>query len=480
MNKKMSTLYIDDGGLRVAVVQGNRVRKCAEEPLEPDQITDMVVADPDKLAASIGQFLQANKIKGRKFNIGINGVNCLMRQIDLPPLPRNLMEEAVLREARRLLPLPVEQLYLSWQVATAPGDRLLVFLVAVRRTSIDSLFKALKAARIKAESLIIKPMALARLIERDAILVDVQGSDLDVVLMLNGIPQPVRSVSFSSPTWTWREKLPFLLEEIDRTLKFYQANNPDKPIDSGLPMYVTGDLASQTKLWPRLTERFGFEVSRLTTAHEFPEGVEPGRFLVNVAMSLQEKGGLLSPARTIAGLNLLPAEYRIPPLKWQRVVAVPATVGFAGIVIPMSMLVMGASQNISSARSQLEATSKVLADKQTEKQALKKELATLQQSVAATLADRDGMAKVRDTIAVRAVAINTDLRTINVSVSQGVAVTSISFGEDTETVNGTASSEGAVLDYASTLKDSGRFGETVVSEIRLEEEGYVFTLILVK
>ena len=72
----------------------------------------------------------------------------------------------------------------------------------------------------------IKPLALARLArEPNAIIVDVQPSEFDIIIMVNGIPQPIRTVPFSREALSLKERLVIVKDELERTVQFYNSNN---------------------------------------------------------------------------------------------------------------------------------------------------------------------------------------------------------------------------------------------------------------
>jgi hypothetical protein len=52
---------------------------------------------------------------GKEVIASLSGFQCIQRFPDLPRLTRQLMDEALLREAKRTMPVALESLYLSWQ-----------------------------------------------------------------------------------------------------------------------------------------------------------------------------------------------------------------------------------------------------------------------------------------------------------------------------------------------------------------------------
>ena len=131
MAKKTVTLYIDDTSIRLLLAQGKQIKKWADLPLEPGLVKNGVVRKEEEVAAKIKQLFQARKIKTKKVNIGISGLHCLSRPVTLPQLPKVMLDEAVRREAKRVLPVPPEKLYLSWQSLPTSEGKSHAFLVAI-------------------------------------------------------------------------------------------------------------------------------------------------------------------------------------------------------------------------------------------------------------------------------------------------------------------------------------------------------------
>ena len=106
MAKKITTLYINDKSIRLMVTSGRRISKLAEVPLDMDLES---VSDEDKeseLVEKIKHLFTDNKISPTRFIFGMSGLHCLSRPVILPLLPKAMQEEAMTREAKRLLPSP--------------------------------------------------------------------------------------------------------------------------------------------------------------------------------------------------------------------------------------------------------------------------------------------------------------------------------------------------------------------------------------
>ena len=167
----------------------------------------------------------------------------------------------MIREAKRVLPVPPEQLYISWQIISVTEGKMRAFMVAVPRQIADPVLGVLRQMGIKPYLMDIKPLALARLVpEATAIVVDVQPREFDIVIMADGVPQPIRTVPLAEEVLSLQDKLSIVKEELKRTVQFYNSNNPDRPIDPSVTIFVSGELADGPELYESLAKELGYRV----------------------------------------------------------------------------------------------------------------------------------------------------------------------------------------------------------------------------
>ena len=481
MAKKIVTLYIDDTSVRLLVAQGKRVKKWADLPLDSGLAKMDVAIKETEIAAQIKQLLKTRKIRTKKVIVGVSGLHCLTRPITLPQLPGAMLAEAVMREARRVLPVPPEQLYISWQTIPAPQGKTQVFLVAIPRKTADTLLKPLRQIGLKPHLMDLKPLALARMAEQPtAIIVDVQSAEFDIVIMADGIPQPIRTIPFPSEELSLQEKLPRIREDLDRTIEFYNSNNPEKPLVSDVPIFVSGELAGKPELHKSLADEFGCPVLPLSSPFNCPEQLDLTRYLVNVGLAL--KG--LSPERDarplVTNLNTLPVPYRPKPIPFAKIMAIPAAALVIGLLSMLAMTLQDASADLSSIRKQVDTTNLLIQQNQLQKNKLTENVAKLEEQLAAAKASRDTFIAALGSLDKQGNTANGDLRVTTDSLLSPISLNGFSHNNDKLTIRGQSPSEVEILSYAGSLDASGRFSEIIVASIKRIEEGggMDFTLIL--
>jgi type IV pilus assembly protein PilM len=479
MAKKTVNLYIDDTSVRLLLAQGKRVKKWADLPLEPGLIKNGVVQKEAELAEKIKQLFQVRKIKTKKVNIAVSGLHCLTRPIALPQLPKMMLDEAVGREAKRVLPVSPEKLYLSWQSLPSPEGKSQIFLVAITRKSADALFKMLRQAGLKPDLMDLKPLLLARLVkEKTAIIVDVQPTEFDIVIMADGIPQPIRTVSLPSEALSWQEKLPMVRNELKRTMQFYNSNNPEELLGTDVPIYVSGELANESELCQTLSDEIKRPVLFLPSPLECPVGLDPNRYLANMGSVLKKISPNNESGLSVTSLNILPIAYRPEPVSLTRVLVVPGAVMAISFVLLLAALIQNTSVDIAITRNQLETTGQLLQQKQTQKQKLTNKIAELEKKVAQTETSEGNFAAAVANIEKQTNGINGDLELSTNSLPSSISLANINHVSSTLTIKGRAPSEEEVLSYLRELEKSGRFSSITITSMRRVPASMDFILVL--
>lgn len=470
MAAPLTTLAIDDTSLRFMVSRGWRIVKLAELPLE-DSLADIAAAGKEAaLAADIKSLLKSQRIHAGRVIVGLSGRHCLTRPLVLPELPRAMLDEAITREARRLLPVPLEQLYLAWQILDVAGGKTRAFIAGVPRQITDAVLRCLSLAGLKVSLMDIKPLALARLApEASALILDVQAEEFDIINIADGIPQPVRTVPFPGVSLSPDEKLAVVRDELKRTVEFYNSHDPEKPVLPGAALLVSGEMAAVPERYQAVAEELGLKVAALPSPLAGPDDTEDLYHLVNVGLALKELKDAAGPLRV--NLNVLPTYRQPKPVRPGRIIALLAGAAAVALLVFLGMNVRDTAADIGLAQSQLDATNLVIASKQAQKQALTEGIAAMEQELAALTADRTAHETALSTIYARGDLINGDMQAAVDNDVSGLEFSQLSHTAEAVTISGRAASELEVLEYVHRLDATGRFVEITIDSLRLEDEG---------
>jgi type IV pilus assembly protein PilM len=467
MAEKIVTLYLDDTSVRVLMTSGKRIKKWADVPLEPGLVKNAVILKQDEVAAKIKQLFKVRKLNSKRVVLGMSGLHCLTRPLTLPELPRDMLEEAVTREAKRVLPVPLEQLYYSWQSVPAPEGKVQVFLVAVPRKAADAVFGTLNKAGLKSYLVDLKPMLLARLVkETMAIIMDVQPTEFDIIVMAGGIPQPIRTVHIPSEVTSWKDKLSLIRNELGRTIEFYASNNPEMPIDPSLPIYISGELADEPDACRQLSEELKRPLLPLSAPLENPNGLNPQRYLANMGLVLKKLAPSNGSGLSVASINIVPEAYQPEPISITRIITVPIAVVAIGLLFLLAALTQNTSADAANIRNQLDTTSQLLQQKLAQREALSGTIAQLQSQITEAETSGGNFAGALENLESASNQVNGDLEVTISCLSDTISLSSISYAGTALTIKGQAPSEDDILSYVGELEASEWFSRITITSIR--------------
>lgn len=104
-------------------------------------ITDGVITDP-KVVAKAGHDLFAKHLIGsistKRVVVAAPATRTFNRSVQLPKLGRQELDEAVRLEAEQYIPVPIDQLYVDYDITRQTAENMEVLVVAVPRNLVDS------------------------------------------------------------------------------------------------------------------------------------------------------------------------------------------------------------------------------------------------------------------------------------------------------------------------------------------------------
>jgi outer membrane murein-binding lipoprotein Lpp len=354
-----------------------------------------------------------------------------------------------------------------------------MFLVTFPRNLVDALIRTLRQAGVKPYILDLAPLALCRIpnVPR-AIIINARLEHLDVIVLADRLPQVIRRLSLPGEAESLEEKLPFIAEEFNRTVAFYNSSHMEKPLDSTVPVFVCGDLAEVPETWPSVAGRAGYSVSPLPSPVDPPEGFNPNEFMVNIGLALKE----LLPQKeganfSLVNFNALPEIYVPPRFSIVRVLVPVGIVVGIGLIVLMGILVLQNRANIETLRSEVTTAEGRVMQQQTD-------VTQLRASVGSAKATADVLHNTLVSIERGRAVILDDLREINRLAGESVTLGTVNHAGSSVTLNGGTPDVDHIFRYARDLRDSRdsanelRFSSVWISSIT--GGGTAFTFALTK
>jgi type IV pilus assembly protein PilM len=463
----MVTLDIEDTGLRLMVVNGKKVKLAVSLPLEPGLVKDGLITNKEAVAQRIKGLLSAHSVTERQVVVGVSGIHSLYRIARLPKLSASMVADAAKHEMERMMPVPLDEIYTSWQAIPVSDVETAVPLVGTPRETVDAILKTLQMAGLSCKTMDIKPLAVARVIDqREAAIVNVEPASFDIVVVANGIPEIVRSLAFSSPDISDDEKIDEVKEELERTIGFYNSNRPTNKVHKETPIFISG---TQKSL---VAGNLDYRERPLPQLLSYPDEFDIDEYVTNVGLALkQAKAGKMVLR---ANLNTVPMTYlpkRVPVLQ-------VVTIVFVGIAIAVLVpTVMSAQKSISQTSAMQNEVNKLQIEVERSK--------VNEAKIEKLTKELDEIAEERDKVQAQLAAYSKQRRSVNDELSMVTSLMAgtiypetIKYGNSWSIV-GVAPNTETILEYVRLLRDSGQFSEVLLSsmqEMDFDEWKFIITL----
>ncbi|MEW6141715.1 MAG: pilus assembly protein PilM [Chloroflexota bacterium] len=279
-------LDISPAGIKAVSFSGSKVLKAVQGPLMPGLIRDGLILQPAVVGAAIAELLKNSGIPKDRVVLSVTGVPYSYRVITLPRMKPSQREEAIGRAARREMPVPIEELYLSWQLLRQTAGELEYFVIGVPRNVISAVLLTLRNAGIKSFQMDLRPLALARRAGAgQAIIADVGLDSIEIVIVAGGMPVVLHSVA-PRPGATAEDNIRRFLEELGKTVMFYNSSRPAHPVEPATPLFLSGDLVSGAAEKELVRGGTEHPVEAFAALLVTPAGISPDEYSVCFGLAL--------------------------------------------------------------------------------------------------------------------------------------------------------------------------------------------------
>jgi len=397
----MVTLDIEDNSIKLMVVNGRRVETAATLPLESGLVHDGVIMDSSTVGRRISELMAAQHIAEKRVAVSISGIHSIYRVVTVPRLSKKLLEEAAKREMERVMPVSLSELYTSWQSISTSDIDVTICLVGLPRNTVDATLDTLRVAGLLPDALEVRPLTLVRVAdERNAIVINAQPTGFDIAVMIDGIPELLRSLPFPAGTDSPDEKVAEVKEELDRTIAFYNSSHKGAEITFNMAAFVSGELGQL------LSQTLEHRVKPLPPLLSYGDGLDLREYATNIGLALRQARPESGPARVT--LNVTPEVYMPKPFpviqlaSWAFIVLALALLLLFGISTMQSYSkTLTMQTQVASAQAQVDlrrGTEATIAQLQTQINTAKSAAATFTKPLASSKAQRDKVNKDLSTV----------------------------------------------------------------------------------
>jgi len=463
------TLNISPASVRLLSVSGREVKKWGSMPLPPGLIKDGLILKPKVVGAVIGSLFKSTGVPKKHVITSLTGLSFIHRILTLPRMESDSMFEAIQRAARKEMLLPPEELYLSGQpIGNGTGEAGFL-VVGVPRNPIDVLVQALKEAEIQSYIIDLNPLALARLAHRkEAIIVNLEPDCFDIVLVADGMPTIMHTITSRGPGATVEDNVRKLSDELLKTVEFYNNNHPQSPLSPTASLFLTGELSANADTGELIQDEVGHPIEPMRPPLKMPHDLPAASFATNIGLALKKlpqksvTNGDSSYFRDI-NLNILSGQFGIKT-SWFRlpnVLLLLAILTCLGILFPMSQF--AGQTDAEAIHLQTELTG--ITQKLNQVGALAGEAKQIEDQTRKIAADAETARQEYQYLSSISGDFSLNLKLVTDALPTGAYFTSVAMGKNQVTVSGEADNPFTVVAYVTALEELGKFSDVRITSI---------------
>jgi hypothetical protein len=303
-SRNVRTLNIESDNIRILSARGNKVNKWGEVQVPPGLIKSTLINDPVQVASLISGLFKEVGMSRSNVSVAVSDFRSVSRFVTLPGMKSGKVEEAVMWTAERELPVPLDTLYISWQVLERTGDEQRVFILGIPRNAFDQLVKTLWIAGISTRAIDCKPIALGRLVDRDdAVIVDLENETISIVLKVKGTPVVMHTVLVNPENTLFEDRIQRLVDDLFRTVEYFNSGSHGQQVGPEVPLYLTGSLVNDG-IPEQVRASLDREVLTPEIPFDLPGDIPVTGYAVNIGLVLRElKSGKMKQQAGISTLR---------------------------------------------------------------------------------------------------------------------------------------------------------------------------------
>lgn len=460
-------LNIEANSVRGLVRQGRKIKSWGRVPLAPGVVKEGLILQPVVAGEAINSLIESMGVSKKNAIVSITGFRSVHRVISLPKLKRTLLEEAIRREARREMPVPLEELYLFWNLINTRTDEQDFFILGIPRNVVDSQVQTFNQIGIKPQIMYHKPLALTWAIDRrDALIIDLEQDTFNIILVVNNIPTIMRTIIPRTEGLSPADNTRWLIEEITRTMEFHNQGHAENPISPTTPVFLTGELAEDTATFELLKAGIGYPVTPFVPPLECPADMPMAPYVVNLGLTMKKMPAIERAEGTsnffpAFHINVLPEQYRARRLSIQPLLLSVAVILAIGGIFP----VYQTKTDINAETSRLKAESDRIVRTIQQMRSTTMQEKSLQDAIDKSLAAAQTLEQEHQTILARGGYTTPMLQILADTLPKGLSLSSMTMTAKQVTVKGDATEMTAVIAYAKALESKNVFSEVSISEL---------------
>jgi type IV pilus assembly protein PilM len=284
------TLAVESSDLRYLSTKGGKAARWGSVPLPRGLVVEGLITDAAEMGRLVNDLFEAENLDRKHVVTSLSALRSIPRLLTMPRLQASLLEEAISREARKEMPISLENLYLSWQSMPGVGEQQRVYMLGVPRDLVDAQVRSLESAAIAPYVMDLKPLALIRAVNQaEAIIVNLEETSLDIVLVVDYLPAIMRTFSLERETLDDAARLERLQQELSQTIRFYNDSHSSASIRSSVPVFASGRLFVDDETNDTFRAMLGTRtLERVAAPLPVPKDLPLAEYVTNLGLALKK------------------------------------------------------------------------------------------------------------------------------------------------------------------------------------------------
>jgi type IV pilus assembly protein PilM len=150
VNKSMVGVDIGSSSVKAVELQGKngdfQLVSLGYESLEPDSVVDGQIMELNSVSNAISSIFNEHKIKTTKVAAGVNGHSVIVKNIVLPQMSSEELQESFAWHAEEHIPFDITDVTLDYHVTGSTDDAIHVLMAACKRDKVANLKQAIQLA----------------------------------------------------------------------------------------------------------------------------------------------------------------------------------------------------------------------------------------------------------------------------------------------------------------------------------------------
>jgi type IV pilus assembly protein PilM len=149
-NKSMVGVDIGSSSVKAVELQGRngdfQLVSLGYESLQPDSVVDGQIMELNSVSNAIGSIFNEHRIKTTKVAAGVNGHSVIVKNIVLPQMSQEELQESFAWHAEEHIPFDISDVNLDYHVTASTDDAIHVLMAACKRDKVSNLKQAIQLA----------------------------------------------------------------------------------------------------------------------------------------------------------------------------------------------------------------------------------------------------------------------------------------------------------------------------------------------